>query len=1091
MVMPNLSKHHSSMANVLKEDPGIYGQLRERQTALGVGLGRCVKVGFDNRGHALVRTVGLVAGDAGSYETFRELFDPAMARQLGRLPERQPTDLGHGGGLSVARVDGTGQYVQSCSARAFRSFRGLRFPPAMTLAERCEVERLCSRALAEVGGDYHPLLGSTSYGPRPGGMTEEVEEDLRLKGALFEAPDSTLRLCSGAARHWPQGRGVFTSTDGSCVAWINEQEHLRLVVTEDGDNLQLAFRKLVKTLDDIGEAAGQEFGGNKSLHFPWAHSERLGFLTSNPMSIGTALQLGVTISLPRLAGLEAADFRSTPWCAWCAKHSVQVRAAHGKAGARVPNTYELSNAECLGVSEVHLVNLLVEAAGRLVAMEQQLERGQPIDELLAKSAILAPSTADVPQPAFVAAKLRATLAYGLSTGKLFEAMAAGSAGGGSLEAAILAASGVPPGAGSFASIEEAMSASIIQGVVGPPPRQPRSVDGCSSAATCTPEPPEQPAACQVDAELPAERLAASVDDDRGLANSIIAGAVESFAPGVFPDSCCTVTSASPELDDRPGSGMTLDSCGTDCVNNVCAEELVDAVLGEEVEKACLTPSPPPDAVLDGAASLRAAEAELETLLPAGLPRICVLGSTNFQSPTTEALVEAVARRLGAALGSRAVVVTGGLPGVQEAFAKHLGPSPKLFHLVKAGCQSGYGIGQDLSCGHEDRVEVYGRLGQVYLSFEGRPGVARQAHAAHARGALCLPLVGSGGASDFPAEALRRPEAATAEQWAAVGRRGADPEVAANAVAAVVLRHLGLEDASPPGAADEAELSRSRHEAASALDASADDGRLQDELGRHEAGESHAEKAGGTLPGPDADIDDLRVRLFSTITGAVAAGTIEQHFATAMGSPKEETPPEFTMCGDEESPPTPAKKEVTQHAAEPDAEATPCRQPEFEPSANDSHCSQALSLVRAHAPELTTLDAASPSASTMATLEAVSQQDRRIGELRAFVLEAQRKLAERDAELAKMEEKLAAAKADLQHLDLDVQWHKRALEGADDKSLQLSASQRCLIENFEDKQRKLMHASVDVVDPQLLSARSQISTAASISGNVGLGYTSVR
>ena len=59
----------------------------------------------------------------------------------------------------------------------------------------------------DLKGDYFPLHGSRSYAPKPNGMTEEKEEQLRKAGNLFQEPDSTLLLSSGCGRHWPDARG--------------------------------------------------------------------------------------------------------------------------------------------------------------------------------------------------------------------------------------------------------------------------------------------------------------------------------------------------------------------------------------------------------------------------------------------------------------------------------------------------------------------------------------------------------------------------------------------------------------------------------------------------------------------------------------------------------------------------------------------------------------------------------------------------------------------------------------------------------------------------------------------------------------------
>jgi creatine kinase len=78
-------------------------------------------------------------------------------------------------------------------------------------------------------GDYFPLNGSRSYGPKPNGMSVEKEEELRKIGNLFQEPDSTLLLASGMGRHWPDARGVFHNDNANLFVWVGEEDHLRIV----------------------------------------------------------------------------------------------------------------------------------------------------------------------------------------------------------------------------------------------------------------------------------------------------------------------------------------------------------------------------------------------------------------------------------------------------------------------------------------------------------------------------------------------------------------------------------------------------------------------------------------------------------------------------------------------------------------------------------------------------------------------------------------------------------------------------------------------------------------------------------------------
>jgi len=131
----------------------------------------------------------------------------------------------------------------------------------MSLEERKEVERTCVRALesldGQLQGEYFPLAGSESYSPKQG-MSPEDEARLSKLGMLFEAPDSTLRLCTGAGRHWPHARGAFLSKSETFTAWVNEQEHLRLVATQPGAQLKKAFAEFVSASDGVASAIRRE-----------------------------------------------------------------------------------------------------------------------------------------------------------------------------------------------------------------------------------------------------------------------------------------------------------------------------------------------------------------------------------------------------------------------------------------------------------------------------------------------------------------------------------------------------------------------------------------------------------------------------------------------------------------------------------------------------------------------------------------------------------------------------------------------------------------------------------------------------------------
>jgi creatine kinase len=188
--LPNLSEHANFLTDAIKADPGVWDRLKGKKTKLGVNLGHCIKTGIDNKGHPMIKTCGLVAGDEESWTLFAELFDKVVSdRHGGYAPNaKHPTDM-NPANLSKTKIDPTGKYVLTTRCRTGRSVRGFRLPPCNSFDERRAIEDCIVKGLmkldGELKGDYFPLAGSRSYAPKPNGMSSHEEEALRNAGNLF------------------------------------------------------------------------------------------------------------------------------------------------------------------------------------------------------------------------------------------------------------------------------------------------------------------------------------------------------------------------------------------------------------------------------------------------------------------------------------------------------------------------------------------------------------------------------------------------------------------------------------------------------------------------------------------------------------------------------------------------------------------------------------------------------------------------------------------------------------------------------------------------------------------------------------------
>ncbi|XP_013381734.1 creatine kinase U-type, mitochondrial isoform X2 [Lingula anatina] len=359
---PDLTNHNNVMASNLT--PAIYAKLRDKTTPNGFDLDRCIQTGVDNPGHPFIKTVGLVAGDEECYEVFAELFDKVIdERHNGYKPwMKHPTDL------DSSKIRG-GQfdekYVLSSRVRTGRCIRGLSLPPGCSRAERREVEKVVADALNDLKG---PLAGK--YYPLSK-MTDEEQERLINDHFLFDKPVSPLLLASGMGRDWPDARGIWHNDAKNFLVWINEEDHTRVISMQKGGNIKEVFDRFctgLKEVERLIQAKGWEFMWN----------EHLGYILTCPSNLGTGLRAGVHVKLPLLSKDPRFEDILT-------RMKLQKRGTGGVDTAAVGGTFDISNADRLGKSEVELVQLLIDGVNLLITMEKALEKRQSIEKYIPKA----------------------------------------------------------------------------------------------------------------------------------------------------------------------------------------------------------------------------------------------------------------------------------------------------------------------------------------------------------------------------------------------------------------------------------------------------------------------------------------------------------------------------------------------------------------------------------------------------------------------------------------------------------------------------------------------------------------------------------
>ncbi|WP_457597418.1 phosphagen kinase [Hydrogenimonas sp.] len=323
--------------------PELYEALKEKKTRYGYTLEKLIRSGVENPDSS----IGVYAGDEESYELFAPLLDPIIRDYHGFGPgERHVSDMDPSH-LRVANPDPEGRYILSTRIRVGRNLHCFPLGPNLSKRERLIVECMVRDALealkGELAGRYYPLEG----------MDDETKARLIEEHFLFKEGDRFLEA-AGLNRDWPSGRGIFHNDEKSFLVWVNEEDELRIISMEPGGDIQRVFQRLSEGVRGL----------ESRLRF--AYSERLGYLTSCPTNLGTAMRASVHIKLPKL-GRNRELFEKI-----AGRYELQIRGTHGEHSESEGGVYDVSNRRRLGITEVEAVRQMAEGVAALIEEERRL-----------------------------------------------------------------------------------------------------------------------------------------------------------------------------------------------------------------------------------------------------------------------------------------------------------------------------------------------------------------------------------------------------------------------------------------------------------------------------------------------------------------------------------------------------------------------------------------------------------------------------------------------------------------------------------------------------------------------------------------------
>lgn len=321
----------------------VFEALKDKETSNGFTLQQAINSGVQN----IDSGIGVYAGDAESYTLFAGLFDPIIEEYHGFTKDDKHKSNLNPDDLNAPNPDPDGEFIVSTRIRVGRNVADLPLGPAITREQRNDIERQVSSALngltGSLAGTYYPLQG----------MSEADSAQLIKDHFLFKAGDRFLEA-AGLNRDWPEGRGIYHNDEKTFLVWVNEEDQLRIISMQMGGNIKEVFTRLSTAIGEIEKQV------------PFSYTDHLGYLTSCPTNLGTAMRASVHIALPKLSSDMDAFQKIAD------QFHLQIRGIHGEHSESEGGVYDISNRRRLGVTEVECVQDMHDGVVAMIAAEKAL-----------------------------------------------------------------------------------------------------------------------------------------------------------------------------------------------------------------------------------------------------------------------------------------------------------------------------------------------------------------------------------------------------------------------------------------------------------------------------------------------------------------------------------------------------------------------------------------------------------------------------------------------------------------------------------------------------------------------------------------------
>ncbi|XP_071867991.1 uncharacterized protein isoform X6 [Bombus fervidus] len=326
-------------------------------------------------------SVSVVAPDYESYIVFAEFFDPLIrdihcVTASGDLPDHPPPRFFYNenddseenadtldevivSAIEAYDLDPPAKYVQAVVIECCRNLEDYTLPLTLTVNQLEEVEREITSEL--MSQEISAMMAEGSSEDEPGTyftLSEILDQPSPIRAQLAAAglllPITDLEVHDDKrlhGKHWPYGRGVYVASAGDLAAWVNVQDHLRVICRTSENRPGLIGRgyvRLAKVMTMLDE------------RMKFKRDKKLGFLGARPYAVGNTLRFNAIIRFPELSK----EFDHL-------KHLCVVRGLSIQETAK-RDMVRIGNQQSLSITELQTLQDFSRAVLNILALEKEL-----------------------------------------------------------------------------------------------------------------------------------------------------------------------------------------------------------------------------------------------------------------------------------------------------------------------------------------------------------------------------------------------------------------------------------------------------------------------------------------------------------------------------------------------------------------------------------------------------------------------------------------------------------------------------------------------------------------------------------------------